>query len=63
MHEYYGARTFSQTQGSWLHRRDHADALVKGIMTVDITIHDMMSTLWQKGAGDGQLQATVRTSY
>ena len=51
MREYYRACTFEQIPGSRLCRRNPMDALVKGIMTVDITIHDMMSALWQKGAG------------
>jgi len=55
MREYYGARTFYQTQGSQLRRRDHADVLIKGMMTINITIHDIMFALWKKGVGSAQL--------
>lgn len=33
------------------------------MMTVDITLHDKMSTLWKKGAGSGQLREIVRAKY
>ena len=43
--------------------KDHADALIKGIMTVDITIHDKMSAVWQKGVGSGKLRETIEVRY
>jgi len=63
MHEYYGAHTFDQTQGSRLHKNDHVGVLIQGMMTVDLTIHDKMSALWKKGVGGKQLRETVRASY
>lgn len=59
MDEYYGVHTFDQTQQSWLREKDHVDAPLQGMMTIDITIHDKLSALWKKGAGDGKLRETV----
>lgn len=59
MHEYHDVHTFDQTQRSQLREKDHADALIKGIMTVNITIRDKMYELWKKRVGGGQLIGTV----
>lgn len=63
MREYYDARTFDQTQGSRSCEKAHIDALIKGMMTVHITIHDKMSASWKKGVGRGKLREIVRTKY
>jgi len=59
MREYYGAHTFDQIQGLRSREKAHVDALIKGRMTVDITIHDKMFASSQKGAGSGQLRETI----
>lgn len=46
--------------GSWLRKRGYAAAWTSRKVTVADIIHDKMSELWQKGAGDGQLRDTVR---
>jgi len=60
MRGYQGAHTFVQQSGAWFHRQSHVVALLQGMMTVNTTVHDKRATLWQKGAGNGQLRATVR---
>lgn len=39
--------------------RGWADALLRGEVTITVTIHDRMSALWQKGAGSEQLREGV----
>lgn len=32
-------------------------------MTINTSVHDKRAALWKKGAGSGQLRATVQTRY
>lgn len=59
MHNYQCACRFGQLQGMWLHIKDCFVALLRGEVAIVVTIHAEMSTLWQKGAGGGQLREGV----
>lgn len=37
--------------------------LLRGEVTIPVTIHDKISTLWQKRGGGGQLREGVRDRY
>jgi len=52
-HDCQDTRKFGQSQRSQLREKECVDALLRGEVTVAVTIHDKMSTLWQKGAGGG----------
>lgn len=61
--QYQATHRFVSLTRSQLHDKKCANALLRRQVTIPVTIHEKMSTLWQKGVGSEQLREEVQVKY